>query len=396
MVRPLHARARPADMRLRAFIVFLVLMLVAAVALVVVREASAAVQSDSQTSELRADPDALGDEAGWGNDNETDQSSAAKTVLVSIDGRTFSRVTGAATVKDLLTQMGVVLDADHAISHDMDAKVAPGTRIVIARIDVESITEETQVPFETTEVEDASLAAGARVVQTAGQPGAATTSYLVRYADGIEVLRTKVLSTVQQQPRTEVIRVGTGPEQVSAAPSIPNPVQPPAAGQPVPQSTTATPQSTTPAADPPATTPKPPADLAPTTPSQPDPSPTQEPDVGTGVGAGTTPASAKQLARSLVSARGWNSAEFTCLDKLWQRESGWNFEAKNPYSTARGIPQAMMSIHFGKDWRTDAAARAYLESPTVQINWGLNYVQRHSKFSTPCDAYKFWKNNNWY
>ena len=383
-------------MRLRAFIVFLVLMLVAAVALVVVREASAAVQSDSQTSELRADPDALGDEAGWGNDNETDQSSAAKTVLVSIDGRTFSRVTGAATVKDLLTQMGVVLDADHAISHDMDAKVAPGTRIVIARIDVESITEETQVPFETTEVEDASLAAGARVVQTAGQPGAATTSYLVRYADGIEVLRTKVLSTVQQQPRTEVIRVGTGPEQVSAAPSIPNPVQPPAAGQPVPQSTTATPQSTTPAADPPATTPKPPADLAPTTPSQPDPSPTQEPDVGTGVGAGTTPASAKQLARSLVSARGWNSAEFTCLDKLWQRESGWNFEAKNPYSTARGIPQAMMSIHFGKDWRTDAAARAYLESPTVQINWGLNYVQRHSKFSTPCDAYKFWKNNNWY
>ncbi len=404
-------------MRLSAFIVLLVLLLVGSVAIVVVREASAAVESNSESTHLREDPDAIGQELGWASTAAPDDP-ALKTVLVSIDGRNVSRKTTAATVKDLLIQLDVVLDADHAISHDLDAEVVDGTRIVVARIDVEAATEETDIPFETTEIQDASLAEGVSVVQTTGRLGTATTSYLVRYADGIEVLRTEVLSKVHQEPRTEVIRVGTGaPDGVPAsqAPAASLPQQPPAV-QPAPQPTVdslpgsssateaeakpSTPNS--PATKPPAPKPTKPSTQQPA--PKPTPKPTaepsapstQEPNVGAGVGPGTTPASARQLARSMAAARGWNASEATCLDSLWHRESSWNFKAKNPYSTARGIPQAMMSIHFGADWRSSAAALAYLQTPRIQIEWGLNYIQRHRNFSTPCGALEFWQENNWY
>ncbi|MQA86286.1 MAG: hypothetical protein GEV03_17045 [Streptosporangiales bacterium] len=50
----------------------------------------------------------------------------------------------------------------------------------------------------------------------------------------------------------------------------------------------------------------------------------------------------RDIARALVDGRGWSEDEFTCLDELWgRRESGWNPRARNPRSTAYGIPQAL-------------------------------------------------------
>ena len=353
---------------------------------------------------------------------------ASVEVSVRIDDERTLRTTQASTVRDLLVELGVVLGDDTAVSHDLDAPIVKGLQLVIARIDSKAETASTEVPFETAEVLDPTLPEGERVVRTAGIVGEATTTYLVRYVDGVEVLRTKVVATVRAEPRDEVVRVGTKPLG-----PVPTPTTPPSGAEPETKpspSPDAAPTSgpiggsdhsgdggaqepgtgdqnpDSPARpssnEKPTPTPVAPVKPAPTqapkpTPSaspKPTPPTTQEPDVGAGKGQGTSPASAKVLAKAKAAGRGWGRNEQACLVKLWQQESGWNFRAKNPSSTARGIPQAMMSIHFGADWRTDPAALAYLQTPAIQIDWGLNYIAH--KHGTPCAAQDFSLDHGWY
>jgi hypothetical protein len=79
----------------------------------------------------------------------------------------------------------------------------------------------------------------------------------------------------------------------------------------------------------------------------------------------------------MLAARGW-SGQFSCLDSLWTRESGWRTTASNP-SGAYGIPQALPGSKMasaGSDWRTN---------PATQITWGLNYIS--SSYGSPCAAW---------
>ena len=48
----------------------------------------------------------------------------------------------------------------------------------------------------------------------------------------------------------------------------------------------------------------------------------------------------KQYAYEQVIKKGWTLADYQNLEKLWQKESGWNAKAKNKRSGACGIPQA--------------------------------------------------------
>jgi hypothetical protein len=102
-----------------------------------------------------------------------------------------------------------------------------------------------------------------------------------------------------------------------------------------------------------------------------------------------TPAGAKATAASLAASQyGWGADQFQCLDKLWQRESGWNYQASNSGSGATGIPQALPGskmASFGTDWATNA---------TTQIKWGLDYISRG--YGTPCAAWGHSEAVNWY
>jgi hypothetical protein len=87
--------------------------------------------------------------------------------------------------------------------------------------------------------------------------------------------------------------------------------------------------------------------------------------------------SPRTIAHALVLRRGWSEAQFTCLDRLWTRESDWRVSAANP-SGAYGIPQALPGSKMalmGSDWRTN---------PITQIRWGLYYIA--DAYGTPCAA----------
>ena len=110
--------------------------------------------------------------------------------------------------------------------------------------------------------------------------------------------------------------------------------------------------------------------------------------------AQTAPASApapsgspQQIAAAMLGSFGWSSGQFSCLDSLWQRESGWSVTAANP-DGAYGIPQALPGAKMasaGPDWQTDAA---------TQIRWGLEYIQ--SLYGSPCGAWNHELATGWY
>ncbi|WP_277209445.1 ubiquitin-like domain-containing protein [Isoptericola croceus] len=100
------------------------------------------------------------------------------------------------------------------------------------------------------------------------------------------------------------------------------------------------------------------------------------------------PGSAKALGRALAAERGWGDDQFTCLDKLWTKESNWRWNAANPSSSAYGIPQALPGSKMasaGSDWRTN---------PATQITWGLGYIS--GRYGTPCSAWNHSMAKGWY
>ncbi len=96
----------------------------------------------------------------------------------------------------------------------------------------------------------------------------------------------------------------------------------------------------------------------------------------------------KSVARSLMGEFGFASSEFSCLESLWEKESGWSVTAANPSSSAYGIPQALPGSKMasaGADWENN---------PATQIRWGLGYIQ--DRYGSPCGAWSHSQANNWY
>jgi len=100
------------------------------------------------------------------------------------------------------------------------------------------------------------------------------------------------------------------------------------------------------------------------------------------------PGTAQSIAWNMMSSFGFDpNTQFSCLNDIWTRESGWRWNAANA-SGAYGIPQALPGSKMasaGADWQTN---------PATQIKWGLGYVQ--SVYGTPCSAWSFWQAHGWY
>jgi hypothetical protein len=100
------------------------------------------------------------------------------------------------------------------------------------------------------------------------------------------------------------------------------------------------------------------------------------------------PGTAKAYAFELLKSKGYAAEQYSCLVKLWIRESQWRVNAYNKSSGAYGIPQALpgskMSTE-GADWMTN---------PETQIRWGVNYID--ARYGTPCGALAHSDKLGWY
>jgi hypothetical protein len=96
----------------------------------------------------------------------------------------------------------------------------------------------------------------------------------------------------------------------------------------------------------------------------------------------------QQIAAAMLGQFGWSSDQLSCLEPLWQRESGWQVSAYNAGSGAFGIPQALPGSKMasaGADWQTSAY---------TQIKWGLGYIQQ--VYGSPCGAWDHEEADGWY
>ena len=96
----------------------------------------------------------------------------------------------------------------------------------------------------------------------------------------------------------------------------------------------------------------------------------------------------RAIAQAMLPQFGFTSDQFSCLDALWEKESGWDPHADNPTSSAYGIPQSLPGSKMasaGADWA---------DNPATQIRWGLGYIR--DTYGSPCAAWSHSQANNWY
>jgi hypothetical protein len=82
-----------------------------------------------------------------------------------------------------------------------------------------------------------------------------------------------------------------------------------------------------------------------------------------------------------------SAQQFSCLENLWGKESGWNPNAQNRSSTAYGIPQFLNST-----WASTGIAKT--SDGYRQIDAGLIYID--SRYGSPCGAWAHSQSTGWY
>lgn len=85
---------------------------------------------------------------------------------------------------------------------------------------------------------------------------------------------------------------------------------------------------------------------------------------------------------------GWGTDQQSSLVSLWNRESGWRWNADNSSSGAYGIPQSLPASKmsaYGPDWQTNGE---------TQVAWGLNYI--YQVYGSPANAWAHEVNYGWY
>jgi hypothetical protein len=102
-----------------------------------------------------------------------------------------------------------------------------------------------------------------------------------------------------------------------------------------------------------------------------------------------TPVGAKVVARQIMKSEyNWGSYQFECLNRLWTKESHWNYKAHNYKSGAHGIAQALPANRMeiiSSDWR---------KNPVTQMRWGLRYIE--IRYENPCKAWAKFKRSRYY
>ncbi|MDO5727695.1 MAG: G5 domain-containing protein [Bowdeniella nasicola] len=254
-------------------------------------------------------------------------------ITVIIDGDAASYEVPKLSLAEALADVGIVVGPFDEINVPLATTAREGMEVNITRNASGTLTEEKITEFDTIEEPDPSLPAGQREVVSEGQEGIVRTAFMVYTSAGEETRRDELASVVVQEAEDRVVRVGTGPGGSGGRPPTPGEI---------------------------------PTDNFPP----------------------VSPGSAQEIAQKLLPSYGWDDSQFTCLQTLWQRESGWNYRATNPSTGAYGIPQALPGSKMasaGADWRTN---------PATQIKWGLGYIR--GRYATPCGALNFFHAHSWY
>jgi uncharacterized protein YabE (DUF348 family) len=135
-----------------------------------------------------------------------------KTVTVRADGRSRTVTTTAATVLDLLENLGVSVGRQDVVSATSSSPLRNGEHVVVTRIKSGNVAVQLVVPFPTTHVGDPTMYVGTSKLVRHGKDGKERAVYALVFVDGKQVGRTIVSRKLLIRPIPEVMHVGTKPK----------------------------------------------------------------------------------------------------------------------------------------------------------------------------------------
>ncbi|BCT75441.1 hypothetical protein SCMU_12830 [Sinomonas cyclohexanicum] len=143
--------------------------------------------------------------------------STPKDVTVVVDGTPVTRTTTAATVADLLTELGLTPGPADQVSAPRSAPIVANMALKVTRVDTSAAATTTEaIPFSSEKTDSADLTVGDTKVVQAGADGTVEKHYQLVTVDGREAQRTLVSQDITKAPVTEKVLVGTKPKAAAA------------------------------------------------------------------------------------------------------------------------------------------------------------------------------------
>ena len=122
----------------------------------------------------------------------------------------------ALTVRDVLDELGVAVDADDKVKPALGREITDGDTVAVTRIKVLTKTVRDQaIDFDTIERQDDSMLEGETSTRRAGRTGLRDVTYRLRFRNGEVVARKVVSSDVTRRPTDAIVSVGTKEEVTS-------------------------------------------------------------------------------------------------------------------------------------------------------------------------------------
>ena len=130
-------------------------------------------------------------------------------VKVQVEGKEYTYHTLQVPVGDVLEALEIRLDSDDLINFELDEMVQKDDVIVIQRVSVDFVVEETKTDYDVKYVADNTMPIGSTKVKQKGQKGLVEKTYLAVYVDGEEISRTLTESKTVQKKKDKIIHYGT-------------------------------------------------------------------------------------------------------------------------------------------------------------------------------------------
>lgn len=125
----------------------------------------------------------------------------------------------AATVGELIDEMGIALDENIHVNLDSSVKLKEGMKIKISKVLVKYEDVKEIVPYNTEKRNSSKLAKGTTKVAQEGKNGLRVVTYKVKYKDGVEIGREEVSTVVERKVVNRIVEVGTKIAYASTKPA---------------------------------------------------------------------------------------------------------------------------------------------------------------------------------
>ena len=132
-----------------------------------------------------------------------------KEIKIQVDGKTLSNWTLTQTVRQTLAENNVTLFRLDKTEPPLDAPVGNNTIITVTRINIEELTEDKDIPFQTITQTDPKLGWRETNITTPGVEGTKEVKYQVTYKNGQEISRVALSNSVIKTPVTQIQIKGT-------------------------------------------------------------------------------------------------------------------------------------------------------------------------------------------